>query len=205
MRRGRIDESADASPGAEGSRKGTNMYSALSTLRNAGSLTATTEWTDCSPAIDRTGWNPQITEFFDYWLSICPPGALPGRQHFDPLHIAKLMARVWMLDVVRGPSGPRFRYRLVGTKEVETLQREVTGRWLDETHPHLLETRDGFQRFIFMAENGRPTYRKGQVTFSHHKDHRIVENCMVPLARDGASVDMIAVCSVLYRLDGREN
>ena len=38
-----------------------------------------------------------------------------------------------------------------------------------------------------------------------HRDHRIVENCMAPLARDGETVDMIAVCSVLYRLDGREN
>jgi len=28
---------------------------------------------------------------------------------------------------------------------------------------------------------------------------------MVPLARDGRTVDMIVVCSVLYLLDGREN
>lgn len=181
------------------------MRSTLSTLRLAGSDMREIEWVSCGQANDRTAWNPQIARFFDYWLSISPTGRLPGRQHFDPLHIARLMARVWMLDVVAGSSGPRFRYRLVGTKEVETLQREVTGQWLDEVHPHLVETRYGFQRFIFMAESGQPTYRKGEVTFTHLKDHRIVENCMVPFARDGVSVDMIAVCSVLYRLDGREN
>jgi hypothetical protein len=181
------------------------MYSTLSLLRSAGSNPAKTDWISCGSATDRSGWNPQIDEFFSYWLSIHPAGRLPGRQHFDPLDISKLMARVWMLDVVRGPSGPRFRYRLVGTKEVETLQREVTGHWLDEAHPHLVETRCGFRRFIFMAESGQATYRKGEVNFTHHQDHRVVENCMVPLARNGSSVDMIAVCSVLYRFDGREN
>jgi hypothetical protein len=30
-------------------------------------------------------------------------------------------------------------------------------------------------------------------------------HCMVPLARDGSTVDMIAVCSVLYLLSGKEN
>jgi PAS domain len=181
------------------------MQSTLPTPLNGRSYETNHEWIDCGQASDRTGWHSQISNFFEYWLSICPSGRLPGRQHFDPLHIAKLMARVWMLDVVRGASGPRFRYRLVGTKEVEALQREVTGHWLDEAHPHVLESYRGFQRFISMATSGQPTYRKGEVTFTHHKDHRIVENCMVPLARDGASVDMIAVCSVLYRLDGREN
>jgi hypothetical protein len=174
-------------------------------MRSTGGDMPKTDWLVCSEATDSTGWDPQIAEFFRYWLSICPVGRLPGRQHFDPLHIAKLMARVWMLDVVAGLSGPRFRYRLVGTKEVETLQREVTGHWLDEAHPHLVETRYGLKRFIFMAESGQPTYRKGEVNFSHHRDHRIVENCMVPLARDGVSVDLIAVCSVLYRLDGSQN
>jgi hypothetical protein len=165
----------------------------------------TTHWIACDRTTDRSDWNPQIGSFFDYWLGIAPPGRLPGRQHFDPLDIAKLMARVWMLDVVPGRNGPRFRYRLVGTKEVEALQREVTGQFLDEAHPHVRESRDGFRRFIDMAERGMATYRKGQALFSRHHDHQIIEDCMVPLARDGASVDMIAVCSVLYRGDGGEN
>jgi hypothetical protein len=162
-------------------------------------------WTVCDRATDRSGWNSQVASFFDYWVAISPSGQLPGRQHFDPLDIAKLMARVWILDVVPGFNGPRFRYRLVGTKEVETLEREVTGHFLDQAHPHVRESDDGFGRFIFMAQSGSATYRKGRVNFNHRRDHQFVENCMVPLARDGASVDMIAVCSVLYRQDGSEN
>ena len=162
-------------------------------------------WEECGSATDRSAWNPLIARFFEYWLSIAPAGRLPGRQHFDPLDIAELMPRVWILDVVREATGPRFRYRLVGTREVQTLQREVTGRWLDEVQPHLKEAPNGFARFTAIADTGKATYRKGPVTFVHRKDDRIVENCMVPLARDGALVDMIAVCSVLYRSTGKED
>ena len=53
--------------------------------------------------------------------------------------------------------------------------------------------------------DGVATYRRGQVVAIHHKEHLTVENCMVPLARDGSMVEMIVGCSVLYRLDGSEN
>jgi PAS domain len=170
----------------------------------AGPVAALPAWQDCGPATDRSGWNPLIARFFEYWLSIAPTGRLPGRQHFDPLDIADLMPRVWILDVVLEAGRPRFRYRLVGTMEVQTLEREVTGRWLDEVHPQVAAKPDGFARFTYIAETGKPTYRKGPVTFVHRKDDRIVENCMLPLARDGAVVDMIMVCSVFYRPNGKE-
>jgi hypothetical protein len=162
-------------------------------------------WQICNSATERAGWNRHVARFFEYWLAISPPGRLPGRQHFDPLHIPDLLSRIWILDVVREPAGMRFRYRLVGTKEVETLEREVTGRWLDEVHPHLKQRPHGFARFLHIVNHGAATYRKGHLTFLHQKDHQIVEICMLPLARDGSTVDMIVVCSVLYLLNGKEN
>jgi hypothetical protein len=157
----------------------------------------------CGPQTDRTAWNPSIAAFFAYWLSIRPPGRLPGRQHFDPLDIPLLMPRVWMLDVLRAPL--RYRYRLAGTKEVATLQREVTGLMFDEVHPHLRGRGETYGRFERTVHDSVATYRRGQVVAIHHKEHLTVENCMVPLARDGSMVDMIVGCSVLYRLDGSEN
>jgi hypothetical protein len=173
-------------------------------MPGAGSTLRAVNWQECDGATDRSDWNPKIARFFEYWRSIAPVGCLPGRQHFDPLDIVELMPRVWILDVLRDPTGMRFRYRLVGTKEVGTLQRDVTGRWLDEVQPHLKETPNGFARFHYIAHEGKATYRKGPVTFLHHKDHRIVENCMLPMARDGTIVDMIMACSVLYQSSGKE-
>jgi hypothetical protein len=162
-------------------------------------------WQRCSATTDRSAWNPYLAKFFSYWLSIRPAeDLLPGRQHFDPIDLAAVMARVWLLDVVRDGGQVRFRYRLVGTKEVETLQREVTGQWFDDVHPRLKENPAHLERYRYMVESGQPTYRKGVVNFAHKREHEQVENCIVPLARDGRTVDIIAACSVLYRSDGRE-
>jgi hypothetical protein len=161
-------------------------------------------WIVCGPATDRTAWHPLLTQFFDYWLAIHPAlDRLPGRQHFDPLDIPQVMPRIWLLDVVRDGEQPRFRYRLVGTKEVETLQREVTGRWLDDVHPRLRESPALLDRYWRMAASGCATYRKGKVRFDHKREHARVENCMVPLARDGRTVDILAACSILYDGEAR--
>lgn len=163
-------------------------------------------WQPCGPATDRSAWNPLLARFFGYWLSIRPAGdGLPGRQHFDPLDIPEVMSRVWLLDVVRDGDRLRFRYRLVGTKEVETLQQEATGLWLDDVHPRLKENPGLLERFHFMVASGRPTYRKGLVNFLHKREHECVENCMAPLALDGRTVDIVAACSILYFSNGREN
>jgi hypothetical protein len=162
-------------------------------------------WQVCSTKSDRSPWHPYLARFFEYWLSIRPSGdLLPGRQHFDPIEIGKVMSRVWMLDVVREGEALRLRYRLVGTKEVDTLQQEVTGMWFDDVHPRLKENPVHLERYRFVAESGQPTYRKGAVNFAHKREHAQVENCIVPLARDGKTVDILAACSVLYRADGSE-
>jgi hypothetical protein len=75
----------------------------------------------------------------------------------------------------------------------------------DEVHPHLRGTGEAFGRLDEVALRGVATYRHGRVVAIHHKEHLDVENCVVPLARDGRTVDIILACSVLYGLDGREN
>jgi hypothetical protein len=166
------------------------------------------DWIECTAATDRSGWGERVDRFFQYWLDRVPaPGLLPGRQHIDPLAMPDLISRLWLLDVVRPPEAhrpPRFRYRLVGTKEVETLQREVTGQWFDEVHANAGGKPAVIERLTQMVNRRMPTYRRGSVRLAHHKDHQRVENCMVPLASDGRTVDIIAVLSQLYWADGRE-
>ncbi len=148
------------------------------------------------------GWHPRIRAVFDYWRGMGPELRLPGRQHFDPLAIPRIMPHVWMLDVARDPY--RFRYRLAGTREVQTLGRDPTGEWMDDMHPILKTDAARIARYVFAAETGTPTWRRGTVTFIHDKDHQIVENVVLPLARDGATVDMLLCCSVLFDRNGQE-
>jgi hypothetical protein len=157
-------------------------------------------WTGFQIQVDRSDWHPRCRAFYEYWLSISSPGRLPSRKHISPEDIVPLLPRVWMLDVFRSPL--RFRYRLVGTGEVLTLGRDPTGQWLDEAHPEFLTNRVVSDRYRFMAECGRPTWRHGTARWRQDPLHRTFENCIVPLAVDGVTVDIIFAFSIAFSADG---
>ena len=157
-------------------------------------------WVFVDENLDRSGWHPLIQDMYAYWQLIAPAGGLPGRQHFDPLHISPLMSRVWMLDVVRPEM--RFRYRLAGTREVQTLGLDPTGKWFDEVHPAFLRNPGIAERYLRTVEAGVPTYRHGNVMFVHDKYHQLVQNLVLPFAKDGRTVDMLMILSVLFRSNG---
>jgi hypothetical protein len=107
-----------------------------------------------------------------------------------------------MLDVHRDPL--RYRYRLYGTALVRSVHSDATGRWMDEVEPRSVSDPILRDRFRFIAETGRPTWRRGQTSWSRDPLHRMVENCMVPLAADGTTVDIIMGLVLLFDSAGRE-
>jgi hypothetical protein len=158
-------------------------------------------WTGYRIPEDRSGWHPLVRAFYEYCVSISPPDRLPGRQHIAPEDVPSLWSRMWMLDVHRNPL--RYRYRLCGTEMVRSLGREVTGAWLDEAHPQLIENPQSRERFRFIAETGQPTWRRGSPLWTRDPEHRIIETCIVPLAADGFTVDKIVGLSVMFDNRGR--
>ncbi|MEQ9333141.1 PAS domain-containing protein [Thalassobaculum sp.] len=129
----------------------------------------------------------------DYWQSIAPaPGVLPGRQHFDPLDVdVGVVPWIFLMDVIRGGDGVPldYRYRLVGTGNVQLVGRDATGELASAVFgrvdaPFVLET------FDLTVANAAPTYwiatvpqdRIGEVT---------IHRGLFPLARDGGTVDML--------------
>ena len=158
-------------------------------------------WTDYRIPEDRAGWHPMVRGFYEYWVSVSPPGGLPGRQHIAPEEVPALWSRMWMLDVYREPL--RYRYRLCGTEMVRSLGREVTGAWLDEAHPQLIENPQSRERFRFVAETGRATWRHGPPLWTRDPEHRTVETCVAPLAADGVRVDKILGLSVMFDNQGK--
>ena len=159
-------------------------------------------WTDHHIPDDRSSWHPLVRQFYEYWLQIAPPGRLPGRQHVAPEDIVPLLTHLWMLDVCRDPL--RFRYRLVGTGITRSLQRELTGLWLDEAQPETARNPVLRDRYRFIAETGRPTWRRGRTLWNRDPAHRLIENCLVPLASDGKTVDKIFAVTVMFDTSGRE-
>jgi hypothetical protein len=133
-------------------------------------------------------WHPTLKGVYDHWVSIHPPGRLPGRQHLDPSAIARLLPNIFLVDVCRDPL--RFRYRLIGTEYVRLIGRDVTNAFLDEVHP-------GFHDLILRqyeetSLHGRPAYRKGPIMYTGTDERYLgMERVIMPLARNGVDVEMI--------------
>src|SRR5579863_9702970 len=75
---------------------------------------------------------PVLKETLAYWEAKRGSRRMPRRRDLDPLHdIPRLLPNVQLADVIDG--GRRFRMRVVGSRIVEALGRDGTGKFLDET------------------------------------------------------------------------
>lgn len=129
-----------------------------------------------------------IRQIVDYWVSIHPETGLPGRQHFDPLEVPRLLPNIRLLDVAGDP--PRFKIRLMGTRLREFFGAEQTGSWLDELFPNL----DGsitHTELVRTIETREPRWRRGKPALDIEKDFLDMERVYLPFAHDGRTVDMI--------------
>jgi hypothetical protein len=158
----------------------------------------TRNWSDYNLPAD---CHPMVRSIVEYWLGIGPADALPGRQHFDPIDIWSLIRNVWIVDVFGDP--PRFRYRVAGTKVVDYIGQEPTGKTMDEVFPHFQETEtcNGLLRVVAKRV---PHWRRGTPTLRSDKSFTIVEQVSLPLARDGRTVDMVLNLSVVMNAKGEQ-
>lgn len=140
----------------------------------------------------------RVRQLYEYWRGLHPPGGgLPGRQHVDPVAIpAHLLPFVWLVDIQRQPL--RFRYRLLGTEHVRVLGRDYTGQWIDEAHPDFAGSA-AYTQFAAAAERAVGGYRRGNTLIILPKDYRSMERLLLPLARDGKTVDMLLAISVYHK------
>lgn len=136
--------------------------------------------------------NGRIRTLYEYWCSIAPPGKLPGRQHFDPLHVPALLPNLWLVEVHHDPL--RFFYRLVGSKIEEVAGERLTGLWFAQrlTGAALQRVNMGMQAVL---ENREPSWRRGKPRIRWEKDHMEIERLYLPFAADGENVDMILAIS----------
>ena len=85
--------------------------------------------TAAGPAI--TPRSPLLRQLFAYWDGKRAGNRMPSRRDMDPVEIEpQLLPWIVLLDVEQTPR--RFRYRLIGTRVVEMLDRDLTGRYVDE-------------------------------------------------------------------------
>jgi hypothetical protein len=152
--------------------------------------------------IDSAQFHPKIRQLYDYWMSIHPPGGLPGRQHFDPHQVPRLLSGLRLVEVQPRPL--RLRYRLIGSKIDQIIGHSFTGRWVDEVHagdpnyPALLED---YRSTVALR---RPTWRRGPPRVRHDDKCSILEVIRLPLASDGQAVDMVLSLTLFFDFKGQE-
>jgi hypothetical protein len=142
-------------------------------------------------AADPLDRHPLFRRLADYLAEKAPPGRLPGRQHIDPVELRDMLPHLLLLDVLRDDEGaqPGFRVRLAGT-EVETFHgRGLTGLTADEAFPGP-RAEPILASYREIARTGVASFRRSSV-LTPGREHLVFERMMFPLARDGASVDML--------------
>ena len=88
----------------------------------------------------------------------------------------------------------RFKYRLIGTEQVRVIGRDHTGAWLDACYPHWAAG-PTYAQFLAAAQ-GMIAYRRGVPLPHVAKEHLLTERILLPLARDGETVDILIALSV---------
>jgi hypothetical protein len=146
------------------------------------------------PPVDQL--HPVIRALHDYWRGIHPASGLPGRQHFNPADIPRLLANVWLVDVHTDPY--RFKYRVLGSALIEAGTPVRTGKFLDEAIPEP-DKRARMESFFIQAiESRAPNWRRGEPTIYHNRFIAELEVIALPLARDGTTVDQLLCATYFY-------
>lgn len=145
---------------------------------------------------------PQLRTLAELWGSKRRDETIPCRSDFSDDDLRPWFGNLLMVDVVDGPH--QFRFRLMGTSLVDAAHRELTGKFFDEADISGYEP-DVLDDYAAVLQIRAPVcrtrrYSPAPGTFMEH--WRIYERLLLPLARDGNSIDRILGCS--YPLADRQ-
>lgn len=99
---------------------------------------------------------PEKIQLMRYWLSL-RDGDMPDYRRFDPMDIPSLLRDLAVVEVER--PGPRFRFRLYGTRVADIRGRDLTGQYIgdpDVFPPDL--NRIYRQSYVDVLESGKPLF-----------------------------------------------
>jgi hypothetical protein len=135
--------------------------------------------------------DPDLTRFYDLWVSLRGERPMPSRKDLDPLQIGpEFLPNLMLIDVLREPR--RYRYRLIGTHVVTASGEDRTGRIFEnvgffKVHPAVLEE---YERVV---DTGQPLHSLESFTNFNSGSTYDVDRLLLPLSSDGRTVDMLIV------------
>lgn len=138
--------------------------------------------------ISEADLDPRLAELLGYWRAKRGARRFPARADIDPLDLRGLLGNINLLDVVRGDSALRFRYRLFGSEFVFYHGGDLTGVWVDEIPNQVYREQLGGLYTHVVMTGSTPMVSYDYLLESRR--HRF-QALILPLAADGETVDMI--------------
>lgn len=125
--------------------------------------------------------SPMLLRLYELWRNRHADGTLPGRSDFDPVEMKECLGNIFILEYV--PDLDNFRYTLIGTKIVNWVGVDNTGKMVDEIF-------DDRMRQFYKGLQARqlPVRTSGKVVW-RDKDHVSYELVTLPLSDDKRMVN----------------
>lgn len=115
---------------------------------------------------------------------------MPARRDIDPVQMPQHLPDLMLIDVLHDPR--RFRYRLVGSRIVSASAEDRTGKFFDDVFffQHYPET---FVHYNLVVDTATPHFSLEPFrNYSNNTSYQ-AKRLILPLARDGQTVDMLMV------------
>jgi hypothetical protein len=130
---------------------------------------------------------PELRDLLEIWRSKRQSLPFPRRADLSPFDLKTHLGHLFLLDVERDPL--RFRYRLVGTAITRVVDRDATGRYFEDIYSgRLLETVVEVMSWVVRERAPLRVFSR-----TGHGCNRVYlyDGLLLPLAKDGETVDMI--------------
>ncbi|WP_428248559.1 hypothetical protein [Ferrovibrio sp.] len=135
--------------------------------------------------------NQHVLNFYNLWLSRCPPGGFPTKAEMDPLLMGRYLSTLLLLKVHRDPLD--FEYRIIG-EEVIALLGNMTGKRVGGSAMINLAG-SAYANYSWVVEQRLPQFLEGPATTAFRKERvYVMSRVHCPLAEDGQTVDHIISC-----------
>lgn len=131
---------------------------------------------------------PRLQRLLLYWEQKRGSRPMPARADLDPLEFVWMLGDVSLVEVHHAAGALRYRFRLIGTRAVERLGYEVTGKWLEDLPSPEYRTRL-VDAFGLVAARAAPHVERPNMLIDNHVHH--YEILRLPLSRDSRQVDML--------------
>jgi hypothetical protein len=133
---------------------------------------------------------------YDYWQKKRSGRRMPARRDIDPVDIPRLLPNILISEVVPGPAGVRYRYRLAGTAVARAFGRDPTGRFVDEL------TNGAYRDFILglhrtVCEERRPLFSESRY-LAQPQIHMVAKRLLLPVSENDDRVNQIISLLVFH-------